>query len=313
MRVRGPWWPLGGAGGPAGGRQRPREPHTVGSVGVPGESARCRPSCRGRVRKGAGAVCAGRQGPVASLRVPHGGVDGRAGGVRYVQVGQQRAHVQGVSVPDEDLTEDRGVGGKQYALPGRVGCEEWEDVRGPRRGGEHDVGGVRPRERCRGERDHRPAVHCEAPSGAVAEEPDQGDAVAQWEGLCAGRRGDVRREGGGGGAVTWEGARRRSDARDVCVVPRVERSSRRSPSRPALSSSAGTLWGEVECHMPSILNPNCVGGPGRGAAGRRSERYTVVVAVRSSRGETRRGEWPAVAAMMGGCVNRRHARSNCRA
>ena len=55
--------------------------------------------------------------PVVSLRVPHGGVDGRAGGVRNVQVGQQRAHVQGIGVPDEDLNEDRGVGGKQYALP----------------------------------------------------------------------------------------------------------------------------------------------------------------------------------------------------
>ena len=58
--------------------------------------------------------------PVASLGVPHGGVDGRAGGVRSVQVGQQRAHVPGVAVPDEDLTEDRGVGGKQYAMPGGV-------------------------------------------------------------------------------------------------------------------------------------------------------------------------------------------------
>ena len=56
--------------------------------------------------------------PVPSLRVPHGGVDGRAGGVHSVQVGQQRAHVQGVGVPDEDLTEDREVGGKQYAMPG---------------------------------------------------------------------------------------------------------------------------------------------------------------------------------------------------
>ena len=110
--------------------------------------------------------------PVASLRVPHGGVDGRAGGVRNVQVGQQRAHVQGIGVPDEDLTEDRGVGGKQYALPGGGGGEEWEDVRGPRRGGEHDVGRVRPREWRRGERDHRPAVYCEAPSGAMAEQPD---------------------------------------------------------------------------------------------------------------------------------------------
>ena len=110
--------------------------------------------------------------PVASLGVPHGGVDGRAGGVRSVQVGQQRAQVQGVGVPDEELTEDRGVGGKQYAMPGRGGGEEREDVRGPRRGGEHDVGRVRPRERCRGERDHRTAVYCEVPSGAMVEEPD---------------------------------------------------------------------------------------------------------------------------------------------
>ena len=50
--------------------------------------------------------------PVASLGVPHGGVGGRAWGVRSVQVGQLRAHVQGVGVPDGDLTEDRGVGGK---------------------------------------------------------------------------------------------------------------------------------------------------------------------------------------------------------
>ena len=69
--------------------------------------------------------------------------------------------------PMRDLTEDRGVGGKQYALPGGGGGEEWEDVRGPRRGGEHDVGRVRPREWRRGERDHS-----EAPSGAMAEEPD---------------------------------------------------------------------------------------------------------------------------------------------
>ena len=73
---------------------------------------------------------------------------------------------------------------------------------------------------------------------------------------------------GGGGAVTWEGAGRRSDASNVCLVLRVERSSRRSPSRPALSSRGGTPWGEVECHMPSILNTDCVGGPGGGAAGR---------------------------------------------
>ena len=250
--------------------------------------------------------------PVASLRVPHGGVDGRAGGVRNVQVGQQRAHVQGIGVPDEDLTEDRGVGGKQYSLPGGGGGEEWEDVRGPRRGGEHDVGRVLPREWRWG-------------SGTTGRRSTVRRQVAQWRrsqtramlwrsvwgcvlgsvGTCGARR--------GGGAVTWEGARRRRDASDVCVVLRVERSSRRSSSRPALSSRGGAPWGEEECHMPSRLNPNCVGGLGRGAAGRCSDRYTAVVAVRSSKGVTRRGKRPAVAARMGGCVNRRHARSNCRA
>ena len=38
--------------------------------------------------------------------------------------------MQGVGVPDEDLTEDRGVRGKQDALPGGGGGEEREDVRG---------------------------------------------------------------------------------------------------------------------------------------------------------------------------------------
>ena len=33
--------------------------------------------------------------------------------------------MQGIGVPDEDLTEDQGVGGKQYALPGGGGGEEW--------------------------------------------------------------------------------------------------------------------------------------------------------------------------------------------
>ena len=59
MRVRGPWRLLGGAGGPAGGRQRPQEPRTVGSEGVPGESAPCRPSCGGRTRKGVGVPVGG--------------------------------------------------------------------------------------------------------------------------------------------------------------------------------------------------------------------------------------------------------------
>ena len=62
--------------------------------------------------------------------------------------------MQGVGVPDEDITEDRGIRGKQGALPGGVGGEEGEDVRCPRRRGEHDVGGVRPRERGWGEWDH---------------------------------------------------------------------------------------------------------------------------------------------------------------
>ena len=39
-------------------------------------------------------------------------------------------------------------------------------------------------------------------------------------GTCGGRG------GGGGGGVAWEGALRRSDASDVCVVLRVERSPR---------------------------------------------------------------------------------------
>ena len=65
-----------------------------------------------------------------------------------------------------------GLAASKTRCPGGSGSEEREDVRGPRRGGEHDVGRVRPRERRRGERDHRLAVHREAPSGAVAEEPD---------------------------------------------------------------------------------------------------------------------------------------------
>ena len=63
MRVRGPWRSLGGAGGPAGDGQRPLEPHTVGSVGVPGESAPCRPSCGGRTRKGGGVPVGAPCGP----------------------------------------------------------------------------------------------------------------------------------------------------------------------------------------------------------------------------------------------------------
>ena len=171
-RRRARWGPLCGPWDLASRKRCPGAEAGSGRVGSGGRPRRKRRQ-RARVPEASAGRCvrAGRR-PVASLRVPHGGVDGRAGGVRDVQVGQQRAHVQGVGMPDEDLTEDRGVGGKQDASPGGGGGEEREDVRGPRRGGEHDVGRVRPRERRRGERDHRPAVHREAPSGAVAEEPD---------------------------------------------------------------------------------------------------------------------------------------------
>ena len=67
--------------------------------------------------------------PVASLGVPHGGVGGRAGGVRSVQVGQLRAHVQGVGVPDGDLTEDRGVGGHFLPRATRA-CLGWRPLEG---------------------------------------------------------------------------------------------------------------------------------------------------------------------------------------
>ena len=53
-------------------------------------------------------------------------------------------------MPDEDLTEDRGVCGKQDALPGGGGGQERADVRGPSRGGDHDVARVRPWERSGG-------------------------------------------------------------------------------------------------------------------------------------------------------------------
>ena len=171
--------------------------------------------------------------PVASLRVPHRGVDGRAGGVRHVQVGQQRAHMQGIGVPDEDLTEDRGVNGKQYALPGGVAA------RSGRMSAARDVGANTTWAGC------GPGSGAGG-SGTTGRRSIMRRQVAQWRrsqtramlwrsvwgwvqggvGTCGGR--------GGGGAVTWEGVRRRSDSSDVCVVLRVERSSRRSSSRPAL-------------------------------------------------------------------------------
>ena len=163
--------------------------------------------------------------PVVSLGVPHGGVDGRAGGVRSVQVGQQRAHVQGVGVPDEDLTEDRGVGGKQYAMPGRSGGEE------RRMSAARDVGANTTWAGCgpgsgaggSGTTGRRSTVRCQ-----VARWWRSRTRAMLWRsvwgwvlggvGTCGGR--------GGGGAVAWDGARRRSDASDVCVVLRVERSPR---------------------------------------------------------------------------------------
>ena len=65
--------------------------------------------------------------------------------------------------------------------------------------------------------------------------------------------------------------------------------------------------------MPSMLNPSCDGGPGSGAAGRWLVRKPVAEVVRSSKGVLRPGARPAVAASTGGCVNRRHAKSSCRA
>ena len=82
---------------------------------------------RWRCQVGAGAL-GGRGDPgragrwlTASLCAPHRGVDGRAGGKRDVQDGEQGAHVHGVGVPDEYLTEDRGFRGKQGALSGGGG------------------------------------------------------------------------------------------------------------------------------------------------------------------------------------------------
>ena len=83
-----------------GGRGRGRGP------GCGGRS-RLRRRQRARVPEaGAGRCVRDGRRLVVPLGVPHGGVDGRSGGVCDVQVGRQRAHVQGVGVPDEDLTVD---------------------------------------------------------------------------------------------------------------------------------------------------------------------------------------------------------------
>ena len=60
----------------------------AGRVGSGGRPRRKRRQ-RARVPEaGAGRRVRAGRWPVASLRLPHGGVDGRAGGVRDVQVGQ---------------------------------------------------------------------------------------------------------------------------------------------------------------------------------------------------------------------------------
>ena len=110
---------------------------------------------------------AGRRGragrwPAASLSARHCVVDGRAGGQGDVQVGQQGAHVQGVGVPDEDLSEDRGIRGKQGALPeageggrrGGGGCSQPATMGRTRR-----ERGAAPGEGL-GEWDHGKAVQC---------------------------------------------------------------------------------------------------------------------------------------------------------
>ena len=59
-------------------------------------------------------------------------------------------------------------------------------------------------------------------------------------GTCGGR--------GGGGAVAWEGARRRSDVSDVCVVLRVER----SPQYRAWVRRLWAWWCSLSCALASF-------------------------------------------------------------
>ena len=91
-------------------------------------------------------------------------------------------------------------------MPGRGGGGEREDVRGPRRGGEHGVGRVRPRECCWGERDHRTAVYCEVPSAAMVEEPDRAMLWRRVWGWVLGGVGTCGGRGGGGGGSGVGGA-----------------------------------------------------------------------------------------------------------
>ena len=89
-----------------------------------------------------------------------------------------------------------------------------------------------------------------------------------------GGAGTCRGRGGAGGAATWEGARRRSDVSDVCVVLRVERSSRRSPSLPALSSRGGAPWGGGGVPHAQHTEPQLCRGAERGGGGMRTPEVT---------------------------------------
>ena len=71
-------------------------------------------------------------------------------------------------------------------------------------------------------------------------------------GMCGGR--------GGGGAVTWEGARRRSDASDVCVVLRVERSFGGVPPGRRCPAEGGRRGGRWSATCRADSTPTASGG-----------------------------------------------------
>ena len=123
-----------------------------------------------RPRRVRGGAC----GP-AGGRWPHWeshteGSTGVPGAYAACRLGSSRRTCRASACPMRTSLRTEGLAASSMRCPG--GGEEREDVRGPRRGGEHDVGRVRPRERCWGEQDHRTAVYCEVPSGAMVEEPD---------------------------------------------------------------------------------------------------------------------------------------------
>ena len=163
-----------GVGVPVGGPPR--------AVGPAAGRERCSGAKAGAGRVGSGAhecprrVRGGACGP-AGGRWPHweshtDGSMGVPGAYAACRSGSSGRTCRASACPMRTLLRTEGLAASSMRCPGGGGGEEREDVRGPRRGGEHDVGRVRPRERCRGERDRRTAVHCEAPSGAMAEEPD---------------------------------------------------------------------------------------------------------------------------------------------